>query len=68
MVLAVGYSSGINDFAFVRIFSGERGSVFILFRRQGDNVEGDHEFLDGPDFRILGEVSPLENVFPIELL
>jgi len=66
--LAAFHSACKNDLAFVLIFSGERGSVFILFRRHRDNVEGDHEFLDGPDFRIFGEVGPLENVFPFELL
>jgi hypothetical protein len=52
MVIAVGPSTGINHLALAGIFSGERRSVFKLFRRQSDNVEGDHEFLDGPDFRI----------------
>jgi hypothetical protein len=68
MVLAAGHSPGINDLSFLRIFRGERRSVFILFRRQGDNVEWDHEFFDGSNFRLFGEVGPLENVLPFELL
>ncbi len=33
-----------------------------------DNVEGDHEFLDGPNFRVFGEVGTSKDVsFPKEI-
>lgn len=48
------------------IFSGKGGSILVLFRSQGNNIEGDHEFLDSSDFGFFGEIGTLENVFPVE--